>query len=448
MRCLFTPWLIAVLWLLNFLAAADAAPIVDSAPGEAISGLSVPEQMPEIASAIESFQAGRIEECLRHLEAARKKRASLSPPKVTLAKLFFSANRVPQGRLALEQAVIESGSDPEVYLLFAKLALLEGQLTSAELQLNKAASLAPPAAWSDEQKRALKGQCYSGLAAVAEQRRNWKSAVEWLEKALALNAKDSVERRRLARALFASAQAQAAYKQLQQASQDDPAIDPAPVMLASLYANEGQDEQARKWFDFAVKTLPNDPRVYLAYAGWLFLQGDGHAAQQQVDAAQRAGADVKSRDYRVMAGAVARLQKDDARAEQLFQQAFDENPNDADVVNQLALSLVEQDDKEKRQRALQMAELNARQYPRNGEVLATLGWVYYRLDRKEDAERVLRTAISGGQATYDTIYFLAVVLADRGADTKEVKSMLTAAVGARGRFVFRKDAEALLAKLK
>ena len=48
-------------------------------------------------------------------------------------------------------------------------------------------------------------------------------------------------------------------------------------------------------------------------------------------------------------------------------------------------------DKDKKNRAVQLAEINARQYPRSAAALSTLGWVYYRMGRAADAEQALRS---------------------------------------------------------
>ena len=76
--------------------------------------------------------------------------------------------------------------------------------------------------------------------------------------------------------------------------------------------------------------------------------------------------------------------------------------------------MIEQDDAAKQSRGLQLADVNALQFPRSAEVVATLGWALYRAGRLDQAEQKLRAAVTGGRTTPDIAYFLARVLADKG----------------------------------
>ena len=59
------------------------------------------------------------------------------------------------------------------------------------------------------------------------------------------------------------------------------------------------------------------------------------------------------------------------------------------------------------------AENNARQYQKTNqasEAFSTYGWVLYKLEKYDDAEKALRAAVSGGSFTPDTAYYLARVM--------------------------------------
>ena len=60
----------------------------------------------------------------------------------------------------------------------------------------------------------------------------------------------------------------------------------------------------------------------------------------------------------------------------------------------LALVLLELPDEGARQRALQFAELNARQNPNNVDAMATVGWVNYPLNRKAKAHRAFSALLN------------------------------------------------------
>ena len=91
-----------------------------------------------------------------------------------------------------------------------------------------------------------------------------------------------------------------------------------------------------------------------------------------------------------------------------------EAPADAWLRNQLALVLVEQTDESKRRRALDLAELSVRQNPKAADSLATLGTVYYRLGRLDEAEKALQAVVNSGKGDSDAVYMLAHVKTDRG----------------------------------
>ena len=80
---------------------------------------------------------------------------------------------------------------------------------------------------------------------------------------------------------------------------------------------------------------------------------------------------------------------------------------------------------------MQLAEANARLDPNSREAVTTLGWVYYRNGRLEDAERALRAVTSNGAVNSEAAYYLARVLSERGRDG-EVGPLLKLCLGAPG----------------
>jgi hypothetical protein len=114
----------------------------------------------------------------------------------------------------------------------------------------------------------------------------------------------------------------------------------------------------------------------------------------------------------------------------------------------LTLALVEQDDAEKQSRGLQLAEVNARKFPRALDVMASLARAHARSGHRDEAERLLRAAIAGagGQATPTIAYFLAQILAEKGR-TDDARSLLTQATATPIAFAYQADAKKLLTSL-
>jgi tetratricopeptide (TPR) repeat protein len=403
-----------------------------------------PHKEDELDKVIRIFQTGDYEQCLRILQAAGNKRSDLVPARLVLAKLFLEHNQVNQGRAALEQAAAESPAHPAIYLAFGGLALQEGRPTDARLHFDKALELARSGNWSEQLRQAFQGDAQDGLAGVAEHRRNWPAAANILSDRLKLTPQNGAARQRLGVALFHQGKRDQAAEELLRASRDDRKLEPASLLLARLYTEIGNRDHAAKWIEYGVEQDPKDPRLHLGQARWFVEQDRAAEGRRAVDIAAKL--DPKSREVQWLQGLIAWSLKDYAAAERAFQALHLETPGDFAVSNQLALALVEQADEVKRQKALQLAEINARLFPNSGEALSTLGLVYYRLGRLDEAEKALRASLSGGSGSSDTVYYLARLLADRGHGD-EGKRLLRLALDARGLFAFRKEAREQLDQL-
>jgi tetratricopeptide (TPR) repeat protein len=327
---------------------------------------------------------------------------------------------------------------------FGKLALGEGRITDAGLQFREALARLEAGTWSADQRRATRRIGLSGLATTAAARRDWNGAESHLLAALAVDPDDGTLRRRLAQALFHLGRRDEAATHLKQAARDDSTLEPAAVTMAMLYAGEGNVAKAGEWIEHAVKVGPNDPRAHLARAGWLLERGDYAAAADS--AALAATLDPKGAEPRRIQAMAARLLGKYETAERILQAVLQESPGDFFASNQLALTLCEQADPAKQRRAVETAEINARQYPRSRDALSTLGWATFKVGRAEDARRILSAAVADGRSDSLTAYYLGRVLADLGR-RDEARQLMAAAVEAPGPFSRREEARLWLDRL-
>lgn len=399
----------------------------------------------DVEKAGAEFQKGKFDDAFKLLQEARKKDPTLPPARLMLARFFFAANQPQLGRNALEQATIEESKHPEIYLTHGSLALGEGRLTEALLCCQTAQELAKENRWPEEQRTNYLREAYAGLAAVAESRKDWEYAETYLRNWLTIDPKNGAARQRLGRAQFLRGNADAAVSELEQASKDDPTLEPAAISMGRLWTLKGDTMKAREWMEKAVQKEPGNAKVHLAFGGWLLEQSRLEDARLHIEKA--AQLDSKSKEVDRLRGLFARHVKDWATAEKVFEIGYRDAPADFFATNQLALTLIEMPEEDKRKRAIQLAEINARQYQRNPEALSTLGWCYFKTDRLEDAQKLLSASISGGQATSDTAYFLAKAL-DKANKPDDVKKLLQGAVDSKGLFVYRKEAETWLEEIK
>jgi tetratricopeptide (TPR) repeat protein len=398
-----------------------------------------PSKTAEVEKAEALFREGKVDDAFKALQAAATKHAELPPARLMLARLFFSAGQSQQGRAALEQAAAEAPDHPEIYLTNGSQALAEGRLTDTVLNCQTAQQLAAATRWTADQRKTWQREARAGQAMAFETRRDWESARTQLTAWLDLEPKNGSARQRLARAQFMLGRADDAFTELQQAAKDDPALEPAEVMMGRLASQKGDAKLAEEWFEKAAQKQPRDARVHRAFGDWLLNAGRLDAARVHIETA--AQLEPKARETLGLQGLLARYGGDYAAAAKLFEAIVQEEPGNFWATNQLALCGVELADR--RQRAVQLAEVNARQYPRSPEALATLGWVYYRTGKLDEAERALATSVSGGQASADTAFYLARVQADRGKFA-EARNLLKSAVASEGTFVHRADAKKLL----
>jgi tetratricopeptide (TPR) repeat protein len=229
---------------------------------------------------------------------------------------------------------------------------------------------------------------------------------------------------------------------------DSKAIQPE-LALARLYDEDRKRDVAKKWIESALKTAPDDVGVLLAASQWYLGQNDLKLAQTTTDRALKI--DPKSLDGKIVRGVIARVARDYPTAEKFFNEAHIQSPGNFAASNSLALVLVESSDKEEQQRALEMAEANAARYrdnsPQQVNALTTLAWVYYKLGRREDAEKILDQIARNNALTNDGAYYVAKLLADRG-EKDRARSILEEVLTNEAVFATRPDAVDLLAKLK
>jgi tetratricopeptide (TPR) repeat protein len=216
-------------------------------------------------------------------------------------------------------------------------------------------------------------------------------------------------------------------------------------VMGWLYTRAGNLKKAEEWMDYGVKIAPESTAAHSGMAAWLVEQGRGDEAQSHVDAIVNLGP--LSGETRKLVGLAARQRKDLDAAEKAFQAMADESPADAWARNQLALVLAEQKDPAKQKRAAELAELSVRQHPKAGDSLATLGTVYFRLGRLDDADKLLAAVFQNGQCRSDDLLTLARVEAARGKKDAVVP-LLKKALATPGLFLERNDARRWLEELE
>ena len=414
--------------------------------GKAVSDES---QNQEVTGAINRFRDRDIDGCRAILERVKSNNPKLPPPGVMMAMLWLSVNQLGPARAELEDSVVKFAKDPEPYLMMGDLAFQERRVTDADMLFKEATRLTAEYTENAKRKRDFDIRCNAGSAAVAEARKQWEVAQKHLQAWIDLDPDNASAHQRMGIVLFQLSKPQEALDQFREAKKlDQKAVQPE-LAMARLYDDAKKRDTAKKLIEAAIKEAPKDPAVLLAAAQWYLGQNDLDRAKSIADDALKI--DAKSLEGRVVRGAIARVARDYAAAEKFFYDAHVQSPGNFPASNSLALVLIESDDKESRQRALEMAEANVAMHrensPQQVNALTTLAWVYYKLGRREDAEKILAQITQNNALTTDGAYYVAKLLSDRGEKDRAQK-ILEEVLANEPMFATRPDAVDLLAKLK
>ena len=414
--------------------------------GKAVSDDS---QYKDINGAIKRFQDRDIDGCRAILERARNNNEKLPPPGVMMAMLWLSVNQLMPARAELEQTVVKFPEDPEPYLMLADLAFQDRRVTDSAVLFDRATQLTSGFDQNPKRKRDFQIRSEAGTAAVAEARREWDKAYEHLKAWIELDPDNAGAHFRLGNVLFRLDKEAEAIEEFREARKlDEKALQPE-LALARLYDEDRQKDVAKKWIDAAMKAAPDNAAVLLASAQWYLGQNDLKTAQTITEKVLTLEPD--SLDARIVRGVIARVARDYKTAETFFNEAHVQSPGNFAASNSLALVLIESDEKSDQQRALEMAEANVAMYreksPQQVNALTTLAWVYYKLGRREDAEKILDQIARNNRLTSDGAYYVAKLLADRGEKDRAQKILEEVLVN-EAVFATRPDAMDLLDSLK
>jgi tetratricopeptide (TPR) repeat protein len=406
-------------------------------------------QNQEVTGAINRFRDRDIDGCRAILERVKSNNAKLPPPGVMMAMLWLSVNQLGPARAELEDCVIKFPNDPEPYLMMGDLAFQDRRVTDADMLFKEATRLAGEYTENAKRKRDFDIRCNAGSAAVAEARKQWELAQKHLQSWIDLDPDNASAHQRMGIVLFQLSKPQEALEQFREAKKlDQKAVQPE-LAMARLYDDAKKRDTAKKLIEAAIKEAPKDPAVLLAASQWYLGQNDLERAKAIAEDALKL--DAKSLEGRVVRGAIARVARDYATAEKFFYDAHVQSPGNFPASNSLALVLIESDDKDSRQRALEMAEANVAMHrensPQQVNALTTLAWVYYKLGRREDAEKILAQITQNNALTTDGAYYVAKLLSDRG-EKDRARKILEEVLANEPMFATRPDAVDLLAKLK
>lgn len=390
------------------------------------------------------FKKGEIQHAFRILERAANQDPDLPPAQFLFGVLYLWNNNQASARQIFEGTGVKHPDYPGVYVILGNLALQEGRSIEATLFYQKALPLAEAKTWKAYQSQAFLDQIYTGLASISERREKWSDAIFYLDKLLKLKEKDGLLRQKIAILNFRSGKRESAYQELSAAKLENTDLEAPEITMVNLYTEAKMAEQAKKWVVFALQRNAKNSTVFFQAAQWYWNNDDLAKAQETALQARQLG--TESIDLKMLLGLIAREQKKFDEAEKIFTEIHQQNPTHFAASNQLALVLIEQKEKEKKEKALQIASINAKLYPNHAIALSTLGWIVLQLGNVNESAKVFEAIIKSGNVTAETAYYLAHLFFKLNR-LQDVKNWLEAAKKTTGRFLYRKEVEDWLANL-
>lgn len=425
------------------LSSADAQLTTKNLIGDAVSLSN--QSYPDIENAIQRFGNGDIEGAKLFLDKAKAKHPQLPPPEITMAKMQMAARNSAAVRFLLESAAVKYPNDPEAYLILADRAFAEGRTTEASALFEKADVLVQRFNENAKRKRSFVGRVLAGRSAIVERRQQWEDALTLLRRWIEIDPDNALARQRLGVVLFRLKKPSEAIEQLSKAREISSASPHPYVLVGKLFVQEGNDEEARLAFEKAYAEEKTNVETARAYADWLIQDDRLDKAQEVATALLKQNPD--SINALFLDGVIAEMRGESARAEKAMMKVLSLDPSNAVATNLLAQLLIERDDDSAKDRALSYAQLNAERFPNSGQANITLAWVLYRLGRMREADAALKKGVQAANSSLDSAYFVAKILADQNRK-RPAKQALQQAVGKTGLFIYRKQAEKLLAKLQ
>ncbi len=431
-------------------AQTTAAPAAQPAQTNAADAPKLsPAEEAKYQEALQRFNSQNLSGALESLRELAASNPAATPPRLILARWFAELKNSKAVRTSLELATEESPNDPEAFLSLAEISLLEGSLTAAELLTNQGRRVLAQYSANPTRKQNLTRKALTLQLAYSNARERWAAAQEAILGLIQLDGETAELDRALGRALFQQNQddkARELFVRADKATSPEAAATtlPADALLSRLYAERGDLANAKKYLDAALKASPKSVPTLVLSISTALEENDLESAWTR---ARQLYANDKSADVLKIYGKVALFRSDYPQAEGAFQEVVRQNPLDAEAVAGLALALCEQDDAEKRKRAVQYATSNVQKQANNRDYLATLGWTLYRSGETDAAIKVLQQSVADGQINAAAAYYFAVALTEKG-QTQAAKQLLNAALATKPPFAKRAAAVALAQQLE
>jgi Flp pilus assembly protein TadD len=337
-------------------------------------------QIRSAESALESGDFAAAISALKPLAAAQPKNAHV------LYDLGFAQEHTGDDTAAAGSYQAAIAADPSLAEPQLALGLLDarnGRLDAAHHELQSAGSLS-------DANPAFRARALRSLA-VLDERTNPDASRDELLEALKLTPEtpaDILLSARLAEHANAFPEAEAAYRRLLAATPNDPE---ATAGLAHALTAQGKAADAEALLTSALKTIPNDVRLLSQLAAVYGAEGKPEQAIPMIEQlrASDSAAAANPAITRLLAHLYT-LTGDNAKAEPLFRSLVAQNPKDPALLDDLASTLVEQQNFAEAQTLLTKAVAMRSGFPSDSDWGEAAGHLAFAASRNHDPHMALQ----------------------------------------------------------
>ena len=367
-----------------------------------------------------------------------------------LAVLHLNGGDARQGRVALEQAALQTPDYPEVYAEFGRLAFREKRFSDALAQFEKVERLTKAGDWSQELGDHFRVRYLDGFINAAMVQRRLAEAEELLRDLKKVAPDEPSVYKRLAEVAYAQDDLEAARGHFKDLKRLMPTAPVPELQLARLAIQRNQRDIAADMLEEVERRYSKDQDIMLVAARFALEMDDPNSSDRILGELTDEGE--PSDAIKLLLGQTSYMLGDYALASRYFEGLSQNNPLNPGFASLYALALAADGNADRKNLARQVALKNLQANRQRYEVISVAGWIEYSIGNRADGEELLqrlnRELVRTGLAVdRDTAYFLAVYQADQGNKDDAIK-LLSDATGTHGVFLHNSQAKALLEKLE
>ena len=341
--------------------------------------------------ALDLGRAGQYDEALKIYQEIATAKPLDAEPYLKMAEIREQQNNPEEARRLIDKAKEIDKYSPDVHRADALLLAEGGKLPDAITAMKSVLDMTAKSNY-DPQQKASRAALLEELGRLYRRNEQYDPAVDTFKQMIALDpdqgaqaASEIIETHRQSREYTK------AHQEADVALAKYPNNPGILSVRAQLFSDEGQTDasvaELRKLLDGKA-----DFETYLQIAE-IYQRGHNYAeASKALDSAEKLAKEDKSRDNVFFSrGALYERQKKFDLAEKEFRKVLDADPKNASALNYLGYMLADQNVRlpEAQDYIKRAVDLE----PSNYAFLDSLGWVYFRLNKLDDAERQLSRSL-------------------------------------------------------